>query len=749
MRDQLSSLDVRRLVIELRSLVGARCKKTYQPHFEQLVLRLNPPGRRAIDVVVVRGRRIAVSRRDRPMPMQPPPFAMILRKHLANGRLVGVEQHGFDRILWLDFETKDGRRRLVIECFRDGNVILLDQEGTIIHPLTHARYADRTLLRGEPYELPPEPADPERMTAEALLEVTSASDRGLARTLAGRTGLSGPLANALCDAVGLDGNGPAATLDAAGAAAVLEQLQTWLRTVEGPVPDDLLAPEAEADKAIESGWLVLKEAATKAALEPLEGAEWQEALEAGMQEATPLLTTEADTARALPFPSLAGAIDAWWGPHDSLALARREADRLAKLQGAEGHRPSDEGDKLERRRAGQLKALERFETEAAELQELAQGIEGAWDVVTGLLEQVNQGVDRVGWDGLEGQLSGQAWVTKLHPADRAFEARLPAEDGSPTGPVVRLQLDDPVHRNAKRYYDDARRLKDKATGARAAIEDTKTAEHRTAKKKRKAAERGVLQTMPRSRKLWFERYRWSVVDGGRILIGGRDAKSNDALVRKHLASHDRYVHADLHGAPSCSLRLRDGFATDEHPLVPPPEGVLALRLVQDLEGEVPSDEATTQAAQLALAWSRAWAAGSGGGQAYWVRPSQVSKQTETGEALARGAFVVRGQRTWFNDLPLELAVAPALVNGIPLLVSGTRDAIEALAATIEPPARWALLGPGRGRKEPLANKLREVTGISVDDILGVLPGACEVKEDHGLFDRPKPRAGATDPTEEE
>ena len=40
---------------------------------------------------------------------------------------------------------------LVIELFRDGNILLLDDEGVIIQPLTHAKYASRTLKKGVRY----------------------------------------------------------------------------------------------------------------------------------------------------------------------------------------------------------------------------------------------------------------------------------------------------------------------------------------------------------------------------------------------------------------------------------------------------------------------------------------------------------------------------------------------------------------------------------------------------------------------
>ena len=97
------------------------------------------------------------------MPMTPPSFAMVLRKHLKNARLTKVEQVGFDRVLMFRFDTKHGQRSLSVELFRNGNVILMDENDVIIQPLTHASYSGRTIKKGETY-VPP----PARLTPTAL-----------------------------------------------------------------------------------------------------------------------------------------------------------------------------------------------------------------------------------------------------------------------------------------------------------------------------------------------------------------------------------------------------------------------------------------------------------------------------------------------------------------------------------------------------------------------------------------------------
>ena len=58
--------------------------------------------------------------------------------------------------------------------------------------------------------------------------------------------------------------------------------------------------------------------------------------------------------------------------------------------------------------------------------------------------------------------------------------RLPDDDGQP-GQAFTLHLDDSVHQNAQRYFEAARKQKDKTAGATAALEDTKVAFKRAEK----------------------------------------------------------------------------------------------------------------------------------------------------------------------------------------------------------------------------------------------------------------------------
>src|SRR5215213_449379 len=85
---------------------------------------------------------------------------------------------------------------------------------------------------------------------------------------------------------------------------------------------------------------------------------------------------------------------------------------------------------------------------------------------------------------------------------------------------------------------------------------------------------------------WYERYRWFITTDGLLVIGGRDASSNSALIRKHLTEHDIVFHAEVHGSPFFIIKnAAASFAATQ-------------------EGTI--DSSLYQVAQATISFSRAW-----------------------------------------------------------------------------------------------------------------------------------------------
>ena len=93
----------------------------------------------------------------------------------------------------------------------------------------------------------------------------------------------------------------------------------------------------------------------------------------------------------------------------------------------------------------------------------------------------------------------------------------------------------------------------------------------------------------------------------------------------------------------------------------------------------------------------------------------------------RGQNTVLAAQKQRKDVPLEVAIGLAVVNGVPMPVSGVPSTISEICE------RWVKISPGRKKKEAVANKISESTGLSHEDVLSCLPpGGCSI-EDKGLI----------------
>ncbi len=711
MREQTSSFEVARTVVELNKMIGARIRKAYQPHYEQVVLRMSKKGHANTDLVIVRGKRVYHSTRDRPMPPNPSQFAMVLRKHLGNSRFIGASQLGFDRVLSLEFEHGRGKMSLVIELFRDGNILLLDDSGIIVQPLTHAKYASRILKKGARYSPPPESLDPRELNGAVLDGILDGSESDLIRTVASRLNLGRVYGSAICSKAGLSEDIPASSLNSGQRESLLGSITSMMKDLEKGEVSFLWMEDKESMER----WQGLGKTSDPG---PPDGAILVSPIWLNSMEDRPFMEIE----------SLSDALDTVFGEHDSAGYIRREEEKLVE----DGSSLEQSQAKLERRAIQQKRAVEGFMQKAVISQELGRSIQENWEHVNSIITQFNQAVTDTNWQKVSDLCQGVDWIGGVNIDKKTIVAYLPDEEGGP-GTSVTLEVDKTVHQNAQRYFEIGRSQKEKAAGAEVALAKTLEIQNREEKRAAKDASGGRLRSIKRSRKFWFEKHRWAILSDGRMFIGGRDAKGNDSIVKKHLGPKDLYFHADLHGAPSCALKIKEGVEIRDKVADGLPEGVSSLELIQGLDGpdeglELPQ-EILKEGAQIAVCWSRAWGSGGAAATSFYVRPSQVSKKTESGESLGRGSFVVRGQRHWFRDLKLELGIGMGIVNGVPLPVIGTAESIA------DSFGRWARITPGTTKKESVANSISKATGLAQDDVLSALPpGGCSI-EDFGLLKR--------------
>ena len=215
------------------------------------------------------------------------------------------------------------------------------------------------------------------------------------------------------------------------------------------------------------------------------------------------------------------------------------------------------------------------------------------------------------------------------------------------GKIVRIHVHEGLEQNAGRYHDVIKKFRKKKAGALAAM--------KTVPVKKTVRKRDFVPM----KKLWYHRFRWFITSDGVVVLGGRDASQNEELVKKYLTGGDLFVHADVHGAS-----------------------------VVIVKGKT---EKMDEVAQFAASYSGAWRSGHFSADVYSALPSQVSKTPESGEFVSRGSFIVRGERTWYRNVPLAVGIGlmiepqTAVIGGPPSVIRGkTKAFVELKPGQFEP-----------------------------------------------------------------
>lgn len=244
---------------------------------------------------------------------------------------------------------------------------------------------------------------------------------------------------------------------------------------------------------------------------------------------------------------------------------------------------------------------------------------------------------------------------------------------------IKLYINKSVQDNASIYYENAKEARKKKEGVKQAIEQTKK-EIEQAKKKQVKEKK--LVRIKREKK-WFEKLHWFTTSEGKLAVGGRNAQQNDLVFSKYMDEADLFFHADIQGGSA--VILKDGTNASEQEML--------------------------EAAQFAASFSNAWKNANAAVNVYAVGKEQVSKYSHGG-FIAKGAFAITGERTWFNNTRLGVRIGKE------------KDQIELIPAVSKRKLDLEVsLLPSRTGKEKgaLAKSLAKRFSIHPDELLEILP----------------------------
>ena len=214
-------ITIANLVYDLnQKIVSGRITKIAQPEKDELLLTIKG-NRENFRLLISANASLPLlyfTETNKPSPMTAPNFCMLLRKHIANGRILSVTQPGFERIVRFEIEHLDEmgdlrRKYLIVELMgKHSNIIFCDENDMILDSIKHisAQVSSvREVLPGRTYFIPHsgEKKNPLEITEEEFIPLIQGTPQPLSKALyMDLTGLSPVAAAEICHLASLDGD---------------------------------------------------------------------------------------------------------------------------------------------------------------------------------------------------------------------------------------------------------------------------------------------------------------------------------------------------------------------------------------------------------------------------------------------------------------------------------------------------------------------------------------------------------------
>ena len=656
----MSNVDIFTISNELNNLLsGARVDKSFQPTKDIVVMRFHVPGTGRVDLVMQCGSRIHTSQYPLENPTTPPSFPMLLRKRVKGAHVESIKQHNFDRVVEIKVK-KDKYYTIIVELFDKGNIILLDDENNIILPLKRKRLSNRDISSKIEYAFPEERGiNPMTITESEFKEVFSDPESDVVRTLA-RNGLGSLYAE-----------------------EVIKRANEITELDKNTPNDELTEKQIEG---LYSGFKDLFDNLTEGRIKP------QIVKDETKEDVVALDLINYENFEKTYFESFNEACDEFYSKKVNTSIKNIKESAWNKKV-----------NKFEKRLRLQQETLDNFYKTIKDSQHKGEVIYSNYPTIENIVNVVNQARSNnysfkdIGKTLKKAKKDGMAEAQIYESIDKMGVLTLNIDNTT-------LNIDPKltIPENAENYYEKAKKAKRKTKGAQIAIENTKK-QLEDIKAKKDVAMENIAVPKKRVKKnlKWYEKLRWFLSSDGHLVIGGRDANSNESVVKKYLEPNDIYLHADIHGASSTAIKLN---------------------------GDELNDDLLKESGEFAASFSSAWSMCFTSQDVFWVNPDQVTKTPESGEFLAKGSFVIRGHRNYIRGARVKLAIGIVDYEG-KRIMAGPIEALEKYCDN------YVVIKPGFTKKEAIAkkiiHKINEDDLLTLDDIIRVLPsGKCDIDEEY-------------------
>jgi predicted ribosome quality control (RQC) complex YloA/Tae2 family protein len=638
----MTSFDIAAATKEINTTVeGAHISKIYQIGTQTLLFRLRKPDSPKIQLLTEAGKRIHLTAYAHETPQRPSAFCMALRKYLDNGVITAVKQHEFERITVIEIATRHGNFQLVLELFGGGNTLLVSPENKILQAMTYKRMRDRNILRNEPFQhAPARGKNPKAVTLQEFMGIKTLNDAEIIRALTKFLSISGTYAEEILQRADINKKTKLSELVDSQLEQIFSLLQQLLLAVESGDLEPVIVMDSDEE------WV----------------------------DVTPVPLKRYEKFGKKGFERFTVALDEYY---TKIGDVERGYEATKDVE--------DEVARYQRILQRQEKALVSLKEPIAKNKELGDLIYLHFGDLRALfskiLEQKRSGKS---WEQIAGLLEAGK-KAGVHP-DLYFESFHPKEQ------VLRVSFGDKtfslnvrqsIQDNADHYYMRSKKAEKKLKGAQNQLDETR-AKIEEAKKQVVKEKKNQQPLAKRRKKEWFEKFRWFYSSDGLLVLGGRDATTNEILVKKYMEPSDIVFHAEIVGAPFVVIKS---------------------------EGKTIPEQTINEAAQLSASYSKAWREMLSAVNVYWIHPDQVSKTPPSGQFLKKGSFMIYGTKHFVRGVNLRVAVGVKISDETIRVIGGPVSAISSQTdAFVE-------VIPGDQKSGELAKKIRHTVSTKVSDDL--------------------------------
>jgi len=660
LREEISSFDLAVIVRELRNFIkGTRINKIYQINRNILLLKLRNPKGDNLQLLIEAGKRMHITFYDFEKPKKPPNFCMALRKHLENGIIEEISQYDFERIAEIKIRRGGQNYRLIIEFFKNGNIILVNSENKILQALTYRRMRDRNILRGEIFKYPPRRGeDPRLLDLKDFYKIRDFSQMEIVRALTRFLAIGGFYAEEILLRSGVNKSELCSSLNEEKIKAIFDSIKQLIFQIESGEWKPCVFFN-ENNEIIDFAPFPLKRYVDLRVVE-------MESFNRALDEYYAKVTVEK---RMEVFEK----------------TVEQEVSRLKRI--------------LEK----QKRSLQELENKIKTYQQIGNIIYSHLYDLDSLINRIMREKKKgKSWNEISeillkeknAAISPSTYFVSINPKILTLQVSV---DGS----TFNLNLKLSAQENAADYYEKAKKAKDKIEGIKKAMEQTMAKLEKARLEALKKMEAASKPLPLKRKKEWYEKFRWFISSEGFLVIGGRDASTNETLIKKYLEPHDLVFHADIVGSPFVVIKTG---------------------------GKAPAERTINEAAQFTASYSRAWREGLRALDVYWVKPEQVKKAAPSGQYLSKGSFMIYGTKNYVKNVPLEVAIGVKRENNHFKVIGGPVEAIAKQTSL------YVKIVPGKDSSGRLAKYIRnrlasmasneernEILRIPIEDFQAFIP----------------------------